>query len=310
MKNIIKYTFIIIFTILSNIDLSSQVIYISETGVRGTGILFRGFVDSIPKSNGVIIERSDSLDGSYFTLAKINFPNQPYTFTYIDYLANANTDIFYYRLVAIDSLGNIDTISNSMSNIRVDVETKSHEQNWVKWNKPVGFNGEIEHYVLYRSIGDNGMRIINDNIAPNDTIYVDRIGNINDAKMCYQVRAIEKNNTLQISESFKPFVSRSNIQCEIQEPKINLPNAFKPLSSVNENKTFGVKNRFIKSNNFNFAIWDRWGKMVFQTNNPNVEWDGYINGSLVPTGTYTYTLKYQSINGKVSDIKGIVTVIH
>lgn len=311
MKNIIKYIFITLFTVLSTNKVLAQNIYIAETGVRGTGIFFRGFVNSDINTSDIIVERSSSLDGPYFTLSKIKKPANSYgVFTYIDYLANVNSDIFYYRLVAIDSLGNIDTISNSMSNIRVDVETKTHEQNWVKWNKPVGFNGEIDRYVLYRSIGDNSMRIIDDNIAPNDTIYVDRIGNITDAKICYQVRAIEKNNTLEISESFKPFVSRSNIQCEVQEPKINLPNAFKPLSSISENTTFGVKNRFIRSNNFNFTIWDRWGNIVFQTNNPNDEWDGYVNDNLVPMGTYIYTLRYQSVDGKVNDDKGMVTVIY
>lgn len=41
-------------------------------------------------------------------------------------------------------------------------------------------------------------------------------------------------------------------------------------------------------NNFELTIYNRWGEMVFYTNNPNKCWDGTFRGQAAPLGVYAY----------------------
>jgi gliding motility-associated-like protein len=38
-------------------------------------------------------------------------------------------------------------------------------------------------------------------------------------------------------------------------------------------------------------VFDRWGEMVFETNNPDTHWNGIVNGALPNDGVYTYVIK-------------------
>ena len=290
-----------------------DLLYISETDIRGDGIFFRGFVDPDADATTLIIERSTDRNGSFFTLATIEVPKRaPFTFTYIDYQADPSGGVYYYRLIAADSCGGVDTTSNVMNNILLNVETKRSEQNWLSWNAHIGFLGEIDRYEVFRSEGETGgMRLIADNLGPNDTIFIDNIRNVpgDIATLCYQVRAVERNNPLELPDGFKPFRSRSNTVCVTQKAKVVLPNAFRPLSSIEANRTFGVKNRFTDVRGFSFVVVDRWGKIVFETKSPNEEWDGYVGGTLAPTGVYTYFVRYQTVGGLPEEIMGTFTLI-
>jgi gliding motility-associated-like protein len=43
-------------------------------------------------------------------------------------------------------------------------------------------------------------------------------------------------------------------------------------------------------NNFELSIYNRWGELVFYTNNPNVCWDGTFRGQAAPVGVYAYKI--------------------
>lgn len=43
---------------------------------------------------------------------------------------------------------------------------------------------------------------------------------------------------------------------------------------------------------FELKVFNRWGEMVFQTNNPEKAWDCTYKGSLVPQGAYVWMAKY------------------
>ncbi|MCC5916660.1 MAG: gliding motility-associated C-terminal domain-containing protein [Cryomorphaceae bacterium] len=291
----------------------TELLYLSETDVRGDGVFFRGFTDGDADANTIIVERATQRNGTYFELARIQAPQTaPYTFTYIDYLAKPNDGVYYYRIIAADSCDGVDTISNIVNNIKVEVEAKRNEQNWVTWNSYKGFAGDLDRYEVYRAEGEDGsFSLIAENVSPNDTVYVDRIGNVakDVSTLCYYVRAVETNNPQLLPDGYGPFRSRSNRACVTQKVKLVLPNAFKPLSPIEANRTFGAKNRFADVNNFEMIIIDRWGKVVFETKDPNIEWDGYIGGSLAPTGVYSYLIRYQSVGALPEEVRGTFTLI-
>lgn len=60
---------------------------------------------------------------------------------------------------------------------------------------------------------------------------------------------------------------------------------------------------------FEFSIFNRWGQMIFRTQDPAKGWDGTIGGRVQNTGTFTWLCKYQFEGEAVRVEKGSFTVI-
>jgi large repetitive protein len=79
-------------------------------------------------------------------------------------------------------------------------------------------------------------------------------------------------------------------------PKLVAPNAFRPTSSVPENKEFFVYSFYI-TDDFQIFIYNRWGELVYESTDKNFRWNGGYNnnaGQLLPGGTYAYVIRYYS----------------
>ena len=95
-------------------------------------------------------------------------------------------------------------------------------------------------------------------------------------------------------------------------PKVTyfLPNAFTP-NSDNVNDFFRGNGIFEGMLNFKLSIWNRWGEMVFETNDPTYGWNGQKNnnGDLSPNGVYVCIVTYTGPRGGDFEIKGFATLI-
>lgn len=89
---------------------------------------------------------------------------------------------------------------------------------------------------------------------------------------------------------------------------LNLPNAFSPESGNPGSNRFGVLNRQIVKLNY-FKIFDRWGKLVFETTDVTREWDGRVNGEPAPFGVYVWEADGFCIENKRFKRSGNVTLI-
>jgi gliding motility-associated-like protein len=93
-------------------------------------------------------------------------------------------------------------------------------------------------------------------------------------------------------------------QCDFP---IYMPNAFTP-NGDRLNDLFKVPslnlNRLLQ-----FTIYNRWGKIVFQTKDINKGWDGTINNIPQQQGSYVYYLQMESIVGKKINQKGTLTLM-
>ena len=47
-----------------------------------------------------------------------------------------------------------------------------------------------------------------------------------------------------------------------------------------------------------FSVFNRWGELVFYTEDVNQGWDGTLRGSLAPNGVYVFKMEYQAENFK------------
>jgi len=90
---------------------------------------------------------------------------------------------------------------------------------------------------------------------------------------------------------------------------VNMPNAFVPGSSNPKTGTFGLMNLQIVKLNY-FRIFDRWGKVVFTTTDPNARWNGLVEGKEAPVGVYVWDVDgFCNAEGTRLRQSGTVTLI-
>jgi hypothetical protein len=59
-----------------------------------------------------------------------------------------------------------------------------------------------------------------------------------------------------------------------------------------------------------FNIYNRWGELVFRSEDINVGWDGYYKGVLQNVETYAWTARAETyLNGKLIQKKGFVKLL-
>ncbi len=96
------------------------------------------------------------------------------------------------------------------------------------------------------------------------------------------------------------------------EPKVTyfVPNAFTPNGDGSNELFYGVG--YVEGmKNFEMSIWDRWGSLLFKSNDPNEAWNSRINntGSIVQNGVYVYKISFSTPRDKLVNLKGFVTVV-
>lgn len=98
------------------------------------------------------------------------------------------------------------------------------------------------------------------------------------------------------------------VQAKLDCSKIFFPAAFSP-NGDGINDLFGVLGNLEGLKNFSIAVYNRFGQVLFKTNDPYKKWDGKINGKLANMGAYIWMANYY-FRGKQQSAKGMITVIH
>ena len=97
------------------------------------------------------------------------------------------------------------------------------------------------------------------------------------------------------------------------EPQITyyLPNAFTP-NGDGKNEEFKARGYFRGLRNFHMKILNRWGGVVFETNDPEQGWNGRLNnvGRFLQTGVYSYAIQFTGPRGQSHYYQGFTTLIH
>jgi len=89
-----------------------------------------------------------------------------------------------------------------------------------------------------------------------------------------------------------------------------LPNAFSP-NNDNLNDTFRGKGYLEGITDFQMRIWNRWGALIFETQDIQEGWNGRMRntGRPVPSGTYMCQVIYRTPRGKRREINTTATLI-
>jgi gliding motility-associated-like protein len=93
----------------------------------------------------------------------------------------------------------------------------------------------------------------------------------------------------------------------VEQPKlVYIPNTFTP-NNDGMNDVFKFEGEGIK--NLEMSIYDRWGNLVFYTNDKNKGWDGKRNGELVQIDTYVYLIIANDVKNHDHTYRGILNLI-
>ncbi|TRX56008.1 gliding motility-associated C-terminal domain-containing protein [Fulvivirga sp. M361] len=162
------------------------------------------------------------------------------------------------------------------------------------WNDYEGWENGLSNYTIEKSyLNTPAPAIVS---AASELQEIDN----NDAEQVirYRIRANPIDNSL--SEAF------SNVLTIIKPNNIYYPNAFTPNRN-NINETFTVNGKFMISYELN--IFNRWGELVFTSDNPETGWDGTFEGKDLPLGTYVFKVEIIDQAGREIAKTGTVLLI-
>lgn len=148
--------------------------------------------------------------------------------------------------------------------------------------------------------------------ATDSTFIWNELGDIGSIAGCYAVTALDS-LTLDLEGNLVRNESeRSNIVCIDNCPLYFLPNVFTPNNDGVNDVFSAYPYRGIED--VDFKVFNRWGVLVYQTDNPSIEWDGtdLETGEICSDGTYYYTVKANTLrlSGIVEEtFSGTITLL-
>lgn len=116
----------------------------------------------------------------------------------------------------------------------------------------------------------------------------------------YTLIVSNSQNGVSCSSNFSYFIFVKNCKT------IYFPSAFTPDGI---NRIFLPVGDFVPGAKYYLAIFNRWGEMLFETNNPELGWDGHYQGELVESGVYVFYFSYQFGSDEVYTRTGTVTLV-
>lgn len=186
------------------------------------------------------------------------------------------------------------------------------------------YNGEEYHF--NENIVINPLPDVNISQSPSDTIYILPNSSITlDAGSGYDIYNWNNGETAgqyyDVNNEGYYIVQVTDFNCctntdevYIKYANLNFPNAIKPSSSNPDNQTFKVVGDISALAEYQLRVFNRWGQMIFETDDPTEGWDGNKDGDPAEFGTYVYSTVFTSFASNTQssiEIKntGTVTII-
>lgn len=210
-----------------------------------------------------------------------------------------------YRTQFIDSCGEYgDFAENTNKTIFVTGSADEYNLiNTIEWTPYELFDGTIQAYDIYRGL-DGEFEATPFVTVTNSTLgWTDDVGNFNtNGKVCYRVEAVETVNSFGFGER-----ARSNDFCLIYKPLVFVPNAFTPGGS---NPIFKPVLTNVSTEKYEFTVYNRWGQVIFITNDVNEGWNGKLqNGMDATSDMFTYTVEFADQSKKKFKRNGYVALL-
>jgi gliding motility-associated-like protein len=180
--------------------------------------------------------------------------------------------------------------------------------NTLSWQNPNTYcsNDAVQYNVYFAPSPDVPLALVYSTNDMNNTTYqhIHDYEGIPSVAGCYAVTAVDSSG----NESPK-----TTVICVDNCPVYELPNVFTPNGDNTNDLFIPLPYRYVKD--VDITIYDRWGLIMFQTSDPDVEWDGTNRdtGLKCSDGTYFYVCIVNEIRleGIVPrTLKGFVQLIN
>ena len=178
-------------------------------------------------------------------------------------------------------------------------------ENTLIWTNPNYYcsNDVIKYEVWYSPTQTGELSLIYTANSANDTVFVH--SNLNSIAGCYTVIAIDSVNNKSLS------CTPSCLDID-NCPRYHLPNVFTPDNDGHNDLLIPFPYSFVEK--IDLKIFNRWGELVFETQNPDVNWDGKNTYTKMncSDGVYFYICDVYEIRLaglKVRQIQGSVHIL-
>ena len=110
-----------------------------------------------------------------------------------------------------------------------------------------------------------------------------------------------------LATNYNPSAVYDDGSCIFPTPIVTAPNVFTP-NGDNANDQFTIQTMYVEE--LEIQIFNRWGEVVWESNDPNARWDGTYQGIIVPNGQYNWILETKElINDKKYTFNGYINVM-
>jgi gliding motility-associated-like protein len=222
-----------------------------------------------------------------------------------DGTGNPNNRAVFYRFIIRDSC---DVIYNSGVINTVHLAGKELKNGGISllWNPFNVSDGAADRYDLVKYV--NGIEVSRLPLSTTTLTFLDAnpfVLNQLDT-VCYQ---LEVPFTVNMGSFSADNITVSNTVCFTPEPKAYVPNAFKPNGIQPENRAIGANLTYATEEGFLFQIFNRYGEMMFNTDDRTQRWDGFYKGNPSPMDGYIYVVKFQGLDGKERTKTGVIMLL-
>jgi gliding motility-associated-like protein len=221
---------------------------------------------------------------------------------YLDKKVQVNDTSHCYYVVMLDTCGNYGPAGKIFCTTVLRGSSKYFE-NTLYWQKFMFGDDYPVKYDLYKYAPNSIVRIPV-GLYNDTTLNIKDIDfNTDDGRYTYELDVLHQPvgwpGTIARSTSNKVSLE--------QKPYVFVPNAFTP-NDDGVNDTWQIRDVFVKD--YVLKVYDRWGKLVFETFDKNQQWNGKMfDGSSAPNDAYIYILTYTGWLDEVGIEKGNVTII-
>jgi len=215
--------------------------------------------------------------------------------TYIDntYTTASNA---CYHITYTDACSNESDGSLDACPIRLSGNVQPDNTIALSWSDYEGWTLGVDHYVVEKYNADGVLIQTFDPVTA--TSMNDVTEDLSNQVYIYVVRAIP------VAAAVTPSVS--NEITIVKKPNLFYPTAFTP-NNDGLNDSFKVYGQYVVK--FEMMIFNRWGEMLYASDDLDQSWDGTYKGVLMPEATYVFKAKITDLVGRTFDRSGSVVLL-
>jgi gliding motility-associated-like protein len=201
-----------------------------------------------------------------------------------------------YIISYADVCGNKSPASAEACPIRLTATLRDDNAITLTWTPYSGWTNGVAGYSIEKYAEDG--TLLQTIAVGTATSYVDESDDLNYQTFVYVIRA----NPAEAGVG----PSVSNRVAVLKDPNLFHPTAFTP-NGDNLNDNFSVFGQYVVG--FEMKIFNRWGELLFSTNDIQSGWDGTYLGNEMPEGTYTFIAHITDRAGRTFKRSGSVLLL-